>query len=146
MSSNTSSNTSDIPSELIGTWSTDGEISSGPSFIDPVRGNFSVPSHPGLSITFTSNGYFEEAYYTKVGNSSYPECVTSVLQWQHGTFNTTSNHTINTSPIEADGRMNLTNPCMHGGHWDGSAQYYYQPETFAGYTMDNGSLTLIRFD
>ncbi|CAM0138101.1 Reversal of tor2 lethality [Umbelopsis sp. WA50703] len=141
-----SSNTSVIPSELVGTWSTGGNITSGPGFINPVLGNFSVPNHPGLSITFTSNGYFEEAYYTNVGNSSYPQCVTAVLQWQHGSFNISSNHTINTSPIAADGRMNLTNPCMTGGYWDGTAQYYYQPETFAGYTMNNGSLTLIRFD
>jgi hypothetical protein len=79
--------------------------------------------------------------------ASYPQCVTSVLQWQHGSFNVTTNHTINTYPIEADGRMNLTNPCMSGGYWDGTAQYYYQPETYEGYTIDaSGKLTLIRFD
>lgn len=79
--------------------------------------------------------------------ASYPQCVTNVLQWQHGSFNVTNNHTIYTSPIEADGRMNLTNPCITGGHWDGTAQYYYQPETFAGYAIDgSGMLTLIQFD
>lgn len=79
--------------------------------------------------------------------ASYPQCVTSVLQWQHGSFNVTTNHTISTAPIEEDGRMNLTNPCMSGGYWDGTAQYYYQPETYAGYSIDDtGKLTLIRFD
>ncbi|KAH8555358.1 chaperone for protein-folding within the ER, fungal-domain-containing protein [Umbelopsis sp. PMI_123] len=142
-----SSQNSSIPSELVGTWSTNNNITTGPSFVDPVHGNFTVPTTPGLSFSFTSDGYFEEAYYTINGNASYPQCVTSVLQWQHGSFNVTTNHTINTYPIEADGRMNLTNPCMSGGYWDGTAQYYYQPETYEGYTIDaSGKLTLIRFD
>ncbi|CAO3680952.1 unnamed protein product [Umbelopsis ramanniana] len=136
-----------IPSELVGTWSTNNNITCGPTFIDPVRGNFSVPSNPGSSFSFSSDGYFEEAFYTINGNASYPQCVTSVLQWQHGSFNVTTNHTISTAPIEEDGRMNLTNPCMSGGYWDGTAQYYYQPETYAGYSIDDtGKLTLIRFD
>lgn len=60
-----------IPSELVGTWSTNNNITCGPTFIDPVRGNFSVPSNPGSSFSFTSDGYFEEAYYTINANGEF---------------------------------------------------------------------------
>lgn len=67
-----SSPSSSIPSELVGTWSTNNNITCGPSFIDPVLGNFSVPSKPGLSMSFTADGYFEEAYYAINGNCKHP--------------------------------------------------------------------------
>ena len=37
-------------------------------FYDPVNEKFTEPKHPGISYSFTADGYFEEAYYRAVAN------------------------------------------------------------------------------
>ncbi|RUS20307.1 hypothetical protein BC937DRAFT_95506 [Endogone sp. FLAS-F59071] len=143
-----SSNVTDIPSAILGTWSTGtGAVRTGPGFCNPVTSTFTVPAATGFSYSFTADGYFEEAIYTISTNATYPGCLTTALIWQHGKFSVDSSNNINLLPEPADGRINVTNPCEAPL----AVQYYYQTEKFAGFaTSINSSgtpiLTLNRFD
>jgi hypothetical protein len=37
-------------------------------FYNPVNDSFIEPSHTGISYSFTSDGYYEEAYYRAISN------------------------------------------------------------------------------
>lgn len=64
------------PDELVGTWVTKARtVVTGPEFYDPVADKFIEPKHTGYAYSFTSDGYFEQAYYRSVPNrscSSFP--------------------------------------------------------------------------
>ncbi|OZJ04427.1 hypothetical protein BZG36_02905 [Bifiguratus adelaidae] len=116
-----------VPANLVGTWSTGpGAILTGPGFINIKNNTFITPPITGLSYSFGANGSFEEAIYIQPTNASYPGCVTSTMFWQHGKFTYfTGNRSIITSPVAADGRLGLYNPCIPSEN--GLAQFYYQP-------------------
>ena len=62
---------------LVGTWTTKSKsVLTGPGFYNPVTDKMTEPNHPGISYSFTADGFFEEAYYRTISNreSSTPIC------------------------------------------------------------------------
>lgn len=58
-----------VDDALVGTWSTKSKaVITGPGFYNPVADKLTEPSHPGISYSFTADGYFEEAYYRAISN------------------------------------------------------------------------------
>ncbi|WEW59577.1 Reversal of tor2 lethality [Emydomyces testavorans] len=54
---------------LVGTWSTKSQkVITGPGFYDPIKDRFQEPDNTGISYSFTTDGYFEEAYYRAISN------------------------------------------------------------------------------
>ncbi|KAH0842780.1 hypothetical protein FOPE_08393 [Fonsecaea pedrosoi] len=54
---------------LVGTWTTKSKkVVTGPGFYDPVADKLIEPELAGISYSFTSDGYYEEAYYRAVSN------------------------------------------------------------------------------
>jgi len=59
-------------SELVGTWTTKSEsVFTGQGFFDSVEDRLIEPKHPGISYSFTSDGYYEAAYYRALANREY---------------------------------------------------------------------------
>lgn len=59
------------PDELVGTWVTKARsVVTGPDFYDPVADKFKEPKHAGISYSFSSDGYYEQAFYRSVPNRS----------------------------------------------------------------------------
>ncbi|KAL9100292.1 MAG: hypothetical protein Q9163_004310 [Psora crenata] len=55
--------------ELEGTWTTKSrKVVTGPGFYDPVNEKMFEPDLTGISYSFTSDGFYEEAYYRAVSN------------------------------------------------------------------------------
>jgi hypothetical protein len=66
------------PDELVGTWVTKSRaVVTGPGFYDPVADKFIEPQHAGISYSFTSDGYFEQAFYRSIPNPGTPKCPSS---------------------------------------------------------------------
>ena len=62
-----------ISQQLVGTWSTSSrKVVTGPGFYDPVNDKFFEPELTGISYSFTSDGWYEEAYYRAVPNRECP--------------------------------------------------------------------------
>merc|ERR1711939_928378 len=58
---------------LVGTWTTKSKkVMTGPGFYDPVNDNLIEPELAGISYSFTSDGYYEEAYYRAISNPTTP--------------------------------------------------------------------------
>ena len=58
-----------FPDELVGTWvSKSRSVVTGPEFYDPVADKFTEPKHAGIAYSFTSDGWFEQAYYRSIPN------------------------------------------------------------------------------
>lgn len=58
-----------IDPALIGTWTTSSQkVVTGPGFYDPVNDKMTEPEMPGISYSFTQDGWYEEAYYRAVAN------------------------------------------------------------------------------
>lgn len=116
-------------SSLAGTWSSkSNQVFTGPGFYDPVDELLIEPSLPGLSYSFTEDGYFEEATYQVQGNPRNPECPVAALIYQHGKYQLLDNGTLILNPITVDGRQLLSDPCND----DGISTYsrYNQTEIF----------------
>lgn len=65
--------TAAIDPNLVGTWTTGSRtVFTGPGFYDPVKDEMKEPSLPGISYSFTSDGFYEEAYYRAVANRELP--------------------------------------------------------------------------
>ena len=61
--------TASIDPKLVGTWTTSSKkVVTGPGFYDPVNDKMTEPSLPGISYSFTQDGWYEEAYYRAVPN------------------------------------------------------------------------------
>jgi hypothetical protein len=61
-----------VDPQLVGTWTTSSrKVFTGPEFYDPVNDRFSEPALPGISYSFTADGYYEEAYYRANSNRVY---------------------------------------------------------------------------
>ncbi|KFY50965.1 hypothetical protein V496_09045 [Pseudogymnoascus sp. VKM F-4515 (FW-2607)] len=126
------SSTAAINPALVGTWSSkSAKVMTGPGFYNPVNDSFIEPSHAGISYSFTSDGFFESAYYRAVSNPTKPDCPKSILQFQHGTFTENANGSLSLNPIAVDGRQQLSDPCTNSKH----SQYsrYHQPELMKKY-------------
>uniref|UniRef100_A0A060T5E9 Protein ROT1 n=1 Tax=Blastobotrys adeninivorans TaxID=409370 RepID=A0A060T5E9_BLAAD len=100
-------------SALEGTWSTKSNaVFTGPDFYDPVDELLIEPALPGMSYSFTSDGYFEEAIYQVTANPKDPGCPTGVMIFQHGKYEIMSNGSLVLNPFIVDGRQLLSEPCQ----------------------------------
>jgi len=98
--------------DLVGTWVSGSQgVITGPGFVNPLNFSFNYPKVPGVSYSFTKDFHFEEAFYKFTVNSSQPNCITGVLQWQHGTYQPFANGSILLNPITSDGRQQVQDTC-----------------------------------
>lgn len=119
-------------SSLAGTWSSkSNQVFTGPGFYDPVDELLIEPSLPGLSYSFTEDGYFEQATYQVTANPKNPACPTAVLTFQHGQYQLLDNGTLILNPITVDGRQLVSDPCNDKGV--SSYNRYNQTETFKSF-------------
>ncbi|KAF2636791.1 hypothetical protein P280DRAFT_472689 [Massarina eburnea CBS 473.64] len=103
-----------VPTALVGTWSSKSNSTlTGPGFYNPVDETFTEPKHTGISYSFSSDGFFEEAYYRAVANPTNPKCPKGIIQWQHGSFKVLTNGSLSLSPIKVDGRQLYSDPCAY---------------------------------
>ncbi|EYE98726.1 uncharacterized protein EURHEDRAFT_374781 [Aspergillus ruber CBS 135680] len=129
-------------SELVGTWSTKSEsVFTGEGFFDPVEDRLIEPKHPGVSYSFTSDGYYEAAYYRALANPKDPSCPKGIMQWQHGAFTLFVNGSLVLTPIAVDGRQLLSDPCKKD-----IATYtrYNQTEFFKSYAVSTDPYHKVR--
>lgn len=122
-------------SSLVGTWSTKSQmVLTGPDFYDPVDELLIEPALPGISYSFTEDGFWEEAIYQVTSNGSMPTCATGSLIFQHGTYELADNGTLTLYPFEVDGRQLLSDPC---GYSKDSSLYsrYNQTEVFSKFQV-----------
>ncbi|SCU78273.1 LANO_0A02586g1_1 [Lachancea nothofagi CBS 11611] len=106
----------DLQDSLYGTWtSKSNQVFTGPDFYDPVEELLKEPSLPGISFSFTEDGYFEEAIYQVEGNPKDPGCPLAVIIYQHGKYDIQDNGTLTLTPFAVDGRQLLSQPCEDDG-------------------------------
>ncbi|KAL4927319.1 protein rot1 [Aspergillus undulatus] len=119
--------------DLVGTWTTKSrEVATGPGFYDPVEDKLIEPKLPGISFSFTEDGYFEEAFYRAIANPKNPECPQGIMQWQHGTYTVGADGSLQLTPIAADGRQLLSDPCESS---KGLYTRYNQTEEYTSFTV-----------
>jgi len=97
---------------LPGTWSTgSGAVTTGPDFCTPENTTFNYPKNTGVSVSFTSDGYYELARYRFKGNATTHKCITGLLNWHHGTY--TVDQTVNSITLTpfGDGYQQIQNTC-----------------------------------
>lgn len=108
--------------ELEGTWSSKSNtVFTGPGFYDPITELLIEPDLPGISYSFTADGYFEEALYRVVSNPLDHACPVASVTYQHGTYELLANGSLILTPIAVDGRQLLSDPC--GSVGPGRSQY-----------------------
>lgn len=120
--------------ELEGTWSSKSNtVFTGPGFFDPANELLIEPDLPGISYSFTADGYYEEALYRVTANPVQHECPTAVLIYQHGKYELLANGSLVLSPLAVDGRQLLSDPCGSGN----ASVYtrYVQPTFFKTYQV-----------
>lgn len=99
-------------SKLVGTWtSKSNTVFTGPGFYDPVDELLIEPDLPGISYSFTEDGYYEEALYRVTSNPQNHSCASAVLIFQHGKYTVHANGSVTLNPFEVDGRQLLSQPC-----------------------------------
>lgn len=86
------------------------------------------PDITGISYSFTSDGYYEEAYYRALSNRKNqtviatdqllmmntaiePACPKGMIQWQHGKYTKNANGSLSLFPFAVDGRQLQSDPC-----------------------------------
>ena len=122
---------------------------------------FAYPSVPGISYSFTEDGFFEESQYRYNSNgkptarsppppaplarsltflvahltASRPDCPEAVVLWQHGryTLHTNGSMTLDPSVFSADGRIQIQNSCVSP---DNVLTYYAQWELFKWWQIE----------
>ncbi|KAL1302065.1 hypothetical protein AAFC00_002507 [Neodothiora populina] len=120
-------------SQLVGTWSTKSKMTlTGPGFYDPVSDTLIEPNRTGISYSFTSDGYYEEAYYRAIANPTSPDCPSAIMQWQHGTYVHSANGSLELTPFAVDGRQLLSDPCTAQ---TSTYTRYNQSEIFERYSI-----------
>ncbi|KAA1095238.1 Reversal of tor2 lethality [Puccinia graminis f. sp. tritici] len=85
-------------------------------------------------MSFTSNGFWEEAQYRFVSNVTRPNCVKAIVLRQHGRYTLEANTSLTTQPIEADGRIQIQDPCAAQ---TSTITYYYQPGLYQTWQIFN---------
>lgn len=124
----------DNSASLHGTWSSkSNQVFTGPGFFDPVDELLIEPALPGISYSFTEDGWFEEALYKVVSNPQKIECPKAVVIYQHGKYKILSNGTMILTPIAVDGRMLLSDPCNDSGV--STYSRYNETETFLSFDV-----------
>ncbi|GME88530.1 unnamed protein product [[Candida] boidinii] len=124
----------DTDSDLVGTWSSkSNSVFTGPDFFDPIDELLIEPALPGISYSFTEDGYFEEAIYQVTPNPKDHSCPAAAIIFQHGTYTVNSTGSILLTPFEVDGRQLLSEPCNDNGV--SSYTRYSQKETFKQYSV-----------
>lgn len=124
----------DAMSSLEGTWSSkSNQVFTGPGFYDPVDELLIEPALPGISYSFTKDGYFEEAVYQVQGNPRDPTCPKGALTFQHGTYEVLSNGSLVLTPFAVDGRQLYSDPCKDNGI--STYSRYNQTELFKEFTV-----------
>ncbi|VVT49415.1 uncharacterized protein SAPINGB_P002259 [Magnusiomyces paraingens] len=117
--------------EFEGTWSSkSNSVFTGPDFYDPVDELLIEPALPGISYSFTSDGYFEQALYRVTSNAKKHDCPSAVLIFQHGTWEMLDNKTLILNPFKVDGRQLYSDPCN---------------STTSSYTRYNQTITFIKW-
>ncbi|KAG0679372.1 hypothetical protein C6P42_000161 [Pichia californica] len=91
------------------------------------------PALPGISYSFTEDGYWEEAIYQVTSNPKNHSCAAAVLIFQHGTYTKDDNGTLTLTPFDIDGRQLLSQPCDDGGV--SLYSRYNQTEVFKAYQV-----------
>ncbi|PWY90696.1 hypothetical protein BO70DRAFT_358149 [Aspergillus heteromorphus CBS 117.55] len=120
-------------SDLVGTWTTKSrKVVTGPGFYDPIHDRFLEPNLTGISYSFTADGHYEEAYYRAIANPQDPSCPKGIMQWQHGTYTTSSDGAMELTPIAVDGRQLLSDPCSSPV---GAYTRYNQTEHFKAFKV-----------
>ncbi|QLG70751.1 hypothetical protein HG535_0A06930 [Zygotorulaspora mrakii] len=125
----------DGASSLHGTWSSkSNQVFTGPGFYDPVDELLIEPSLPGISYSFTEDGFFEEAAYQVSSNPVNPKCPQAALNFQHGRYEVSDSGQLTLHPIEVDGRQLYSDPCSDNG----TSTYvrYNQTETFQRFLVE----------
>jgi len=118
---------------LVGTWTTKSKkVVTGPGFYDPVADRLIEPELAGISYSFTSDGYFEEAYYRAIPNPTTPQCTSTIMQWQHGTYSMPGNGSLILTPFGVDGRQLTSAPCSYD---NAIFIRYDQPELLKSYEV-----------
>lgn len=121
----------DTAGSIVGTWSSKANsVFTGPGFYDPVDELFIEPALPGISYSFTEDGFWEEAIYQVSPNPRNHSCPTAVLIYQHGTYKQGSDGSLTLTPINIDGRQLLSEPCVDNGV--STYSRYQQSELFKG--------------
>ncbi|QLQ81348.1 hypothetical protein HG537_0F01090 [Torulaspora globosa] len=121
-------------SSLAGTWSSkSNQVFTGPGFYDPVDELLIEPSLPGISYSFTEDGFFEQASYQVSGNPRNPACPVAALTFQHGEYELQDNGTLVLHPIEVDGRQLVSDPCNDKGV--STYSRYNQTVTFKSFNV-----------
>lgn len=119
---------------LVGTWSSKSNtVFTGPGFYDPVDELLIEPALPGISYSFTEDGFYEEATYQVTSNATNHSCPVAVMIYQHGTYETPSNGSLELNPFEVDGRQLLSQPCVDNGV--STYSRYNQSELFRNYEL-----------
>ncbi|ODV84893.1 hypothetical protein CANARDRAFT_8030 [[Candida] arabinofermentans NRRL YB-2248] len=119
---------------LVGTWSSKSNaVFTGPDFYDPVDELLIEPALPGISYSFTEDGYWEEATYQITPSAKDHSCPVAALTFQHGTYEVNSTGSLILTPFKVDGRQLLSEPCED----DGVSTYsrYNQTEIFKKYQI-----------
>jgi hypothetical protein len=123
-----------VSDSIVGTWSSKSNtVFTGPGFYDPVDELLIEPALPGISYSFTEDGYWEEAIYQVTPNPKNHSCPAAVLIYQHGTYTKASNGTLVLTPFAIDGRQLLSQPCEDNGVSIYSR--YNQTEVFKAYQV-----------
>lgn len=121
--------------DISGTWSSGwGSVRTGPGFANPVNFSFNYPPTSGISMSFTNDGFWEEAQYRFVSNGTRPNCIKAVVLWQHGRYNFEPNGSLTMQPIAADGRIQIQDPCAAQ---TSVITYYYQPAMYQSWQIYN---------
>lgn len=106
-----------LMNQLEGTWTSKShQVYTGSEFYDPIDELLIEPSLPGISFSFTSDGYWEEARYIVTPNPKDPSCPQAIMIYQHGTYSFSStNGSLMLYPFASDGRQLLSDPCNDSG-------------------------------
>ncbi|CDZ96429.1 Chaperone, endoplasmic reticulum protein-folding, fungi [Phaffia rhodozyma] len=97
---------------LFGEWSTgSGGVGTGLGFANPLTYTFNYPATTGVALSFTNDGYYEEAQYRINANASLPNCAEAVVIFTHGVYDMNANGSLILSPFSGDGRIQVQNPC-----------------------------------
>ncbi|MBW0494097.1 hypothetical protein O181_033812 [Austropuccinia psidii MF-1] len=121
--------------DLSGTWSSgSGNVRTGPGFANPVNFSFTYPKTAGISMSFTNDGFWEEAQYRFVSNGTRPNCVKAIVLWQHGRYTFEQNGSLTMQPIAVDGRIQVQDPCAAQTSF---ITYYNQPGIYQSWQIYN---------
>ncbi|ODQ63218.1 hypothetical protein NADFUDRAFT_84405 [Nadsonia fulvescens var. elongata DSM 6958] len=117
---------------IYGTWvSASNSVLHGPQFFDPINDTFQSVALPGISMSFTEDGFFEHAAYEIVGSKlpgGFDRCAERRFIYQHGTYEILTNDTLILNPWVEDGRIEVVKPCQDGEIDKEDIEYYYFDE------------------